>query len=117
MIHYLYEWVQNLAFYMILVTAVQHVLPDNSYKKYIRFFTGLVMVLMLAAPLLEVFDIQEELYQVYGQEERRQREQLEEKMQEYMEKMQALNVTQQEEKEQEETMPKTREGGQGNALE
>ena len=40
MLEYIYEWMENIAFYMVLVTAVMHLLPDSDYQKYVRFFTG-----------------------------------------------------------------------------
>lgn len=55
MFDYIYEWLQNIAFYLVLVTAVLHAVPDRDYKKYIRFFTGLVLILMLLTPVLKVF--------------------------------------------------------------
>ena len=41
MIQLVYRWMQNLAVYMILVTAFLQALPENSYRKYVRFFCGL----------------------------------------------------------------------------
>lgn len=32
-----------------------YALPDSGYKKYIRFFTGLILVLLLASPVLQLF--------------------------------------------------------------
>lgn len=55
MFDYIYEWIQNIAFYLVLVTAVLHAVPGKDYKKYIRFFTGLVLILMILTPLLQVF--------------------------------------------------------------
>ena len=40
MFEYLYEWMQNIAFYMIMVTFIMHVIPNSDYKRYIRFFGG-----------------------------------------------------------------------------
>ena len=42
----IYNWLEQLACYLILVTAVLHALPDSGYKKYIRFFTGLILSLI-----------------------------------------------------------------------
>lgn len=55
MFDYIYEWIQNIAFYLVLVTAVLHAVPNHEYKKYIRFFTGLVLILMVLAPVLRLF--------------------------------------------------------------
>ena len=34
MFNYFYEWLRNLAFYMVLVTAVLQLIPNRSYKIY-----------------------------------------------------------------------------------
>lgn len=54
MFSYLYEWIMNLSFYMVMVTAAMHVVPNSDYKRYIRFFTGLVLVVMLTDPILRL---------------------------------------------------------------
>lgn len=54
MLDALYEWIQNLAFYLVIMTAVLEVLPGNTYKKYIQFFTGLVLILLVVTPILKV---------------------------------------------------------------
>lgn len=61
MFAYLYEWIRNVAFYLVLVTALLHVLPRSGYQKYIRFFTGLVLILLVLAPVLKLFQMEEEL--------------------------------------------------------
>ena len=44
MIAFFYQWLQNIAFYLILITAIIQIIPNHSYKKYIRFFTGLILI-------------------------------------------------------------------------
>lgn len=61
----IYEWLRNLSFYLILVTAVVHVLPGNGYKKYIHFFTGLVLISMLLMPVLEFFNEEVKVNEIY----------------------------------------------------
>lgn len=51
----IYEWLKDLAYYVILVTALSHMIPGEVYQKYIRFFTGLVMVILLLSPILSFF--------------------------------------------------------------
>ena len=65
MFAYLYEWIRNVAFYLVLVTALLHVLPQSGYQKYIRFFTGLVLILLVLAPVLKLFQMEEELRDAY----------------------------------------------------
>lgn len=54
MFDYLYEWIRNIAFYMILSTVFWEALPANTYKKYIRFVTGMILVLLLITPVLKI---------------------------------------------------------------
>ena len=65
MFAYLYEWIRNVAFYLVLVTALLHVLPRSGYQKYIRFFTGLVLILLVLSPVLKLFQMEEELRDAY----------------------------------------------------
>lgn len=65
MFAYLYEWIRNVAFYLVLVTALLHVLPRSGYQKYIRFFTGLVLILLVLAPVLKLFQMEEEPRDAY----------------------------------------------------
>ncbi len=55
MVGNLYEWLQNLAFYLVLVTAIFHIIPESNYKKYIQFFTGLVLIIMIISPIMQLF--------------------------------------------------------------
>lgn len=77
---YLYQWIENLAYCLILMTAVQHILPGDSYRKYIRFFSGLIMVLLLITPILDLFGMKGELWQMYRQEEALQMRKIEQLM-------------------------------------
>ena len=59
MFQYIYQWIENIAFYLVVITAVIQLVPNNSYKKYIRFFTGLILVILLANPIMKIFQIEE----------------------------------------------------------
>lgn len=69
MFDFLYEWIQNLAFYLVMVTAVLHTVPGEGYKKYVRFFTGLVLILMMLTPLLRIFGSDIDIAGLYDKEE------------------------------------------------
>lgn len=49
----LLEYIKNIAFFLILMSVVSNVLPDNGYKKYCRLFCGLVLVVMVITPFYE----------------------------------------------------------------
>lgn len=70
---FVYGWVKNLVFFYILMTAILQLLPQSSYQKYVRFFCGLLLVVLLLSPVLELFDHPDELlgrisYQSFKQE-------------------------------------------------
>jgi len=68
MFEYLYAWLRDISYYLILVTAVTYVLPSNSYRKYIRFFTGLVLILMLIMPVVHLAGVEDETIEnLYGE--------------------------------------------------
>ncbi len=69
MFQYLYEWTQNLAFYIVLITAVLHAVPDSGYKKYIRFFTGMVLILMMVTPIFRIFGKDSQIMNFYKSRE------------------------------------------------
>lgn len=72
MFEFLYQWITNITSYLVIITAVIHVLPENNYKKYIRFFTGLILVFLLSAPILKVFGMERTFYELYEGEAYRQ---------------------------------------------
>ena len=58
MLDMVYEWIQNVVFFLLLSGAVLDALPGESYRKYIRFFIGMIVLLLLASPLLKLGNLQ-----------------------------------------------------------
>ncbi|MGN0421206.1 MAG: stage III sporulation protein AF [Lachnospiraceae bacterium] len=69
MFEYLYQWMENLAFYMVMITAVMHIIPDKGYQRYLRFFTGLVLIIMLAAPIVKLLGMESSWEDLYENDE------------------------------------------------
>lgn len=46
-----YEWVRNITYYMIFITVAGNLLADSKYEKYLRFFAGMVLILLVLKPL------------------------------------------------------------------
>ena len=69
MFQYLYEWMQNLAFYMVLATVVLYAVPDSGYKKYIRFFLFIVLILMIITPIFRIFGMDSYVVNFYRSRE------------------------------------------------
>ena len=57
----LYSWVESLVCYYILLSAVTNFLPDNSFKKYIQYYLGLLLILVMLSPVFQVTGIQKEI--------------------------------------------------------
>ena len=51
----------NVAVYLLLVTAVTNVLPGDTYRKYLKFFTGVCLVIVMTQPLFSLFGMEEQL--------------------------------------------------------
>lgn len=51
------------------MTAILHLLPKESYQKYVRFFTGLLLMLLVAAPILSLFGKEDVLMEKISQAE------------------------------------------------
>ncbi|MDO4274445.1 MAG: stage III sporulation protein AF [Eubacteriales bacterium] len=57
----IYEWMKNLAVFYILLTAVLHLVPNDKYERYVRFFMGLLLIFMLCTPIFSIFGKSQEL--------------------------------------------------------
>lgn len=60
MFEYLYQWVENIAFYLLIFTVAMQLIPNKSYKSYIQFFSGLVLIIMIANPIINLFGMEQE---------------------------------------------------------
>lgn len=50
----IYSWVGNILFFLILMSLVEVLLPSKKYGTYIRFFAGMVLILLVLQPFLGV---------------------------------------------------------------
>ena len=55
MVQACYDWVWKLAGYLIFMTAVLQLVPEEKDRKYIHFFTGLVLIILIASPVIKFF--------------------------------------------------------------
>ena len=61
----IYSWMKNLAVFYILLTTVLHLVPDKRYERYVRFFMGLLLILMLITPVFSLLGKGEELMESF----------------------------------------------------
>lgn len=63
----IYSWMRNLAYYFIFLSAVMNFIPDNSFRKYIKYFMGLVLMLLLLSPILQFFKLDNEIENTFSE--------------------------------------------------
>ena len=49
---FIFGWIQDIAFYTLLMEVVLHVLPEQGQKKYLQFFMGIVLIILVVSPML-----------------------------------------------------------------
>ena len=69
MLEQIYGWIQNIAVYLIITTGVMHIVPGKEYGKYIRFFSGLILIVLLASPILRLAGLWEDFGELYRNRE------------------------------------------------
>lgn len=51
------SWVRSIACYTIAVSLLMGIIPEGNYKKYVKFFMGLLLSLLLLSPAMELFGL------------------------------------------------------------
>ena len=69
MLDEIYGWIQNISVYLIVTAAVMHAIPEKEYEKYVRFFSGLVLILLLFTPLLKLTGKESDFQSAYRSNE------------------------------------------------
>lgn len=74
----IYSWIKCLAIFYILLTMLLHLVPTEKYQRYVRFFMGLVLMVMLVTPVLSLLEKSRQLPDsfsgLYQQEEQKRLE-------------------------------------------
>lgn len=50
----LFDWVKGIVFYLILVTVISNLIPSKKYEKYIRLFTGMLLIIIVTKPVIQL---------------------------------------------------------------
>lgn len=69
MFQQIYGWIQNITVYLIVTAAVLYAVPGKDYGKYIKFFSGLILILLLAMPILSLTDMKATFRDLYKSSE------------------------------------------------
>lgn len=68
------QWIQKIISMLLVMSAILQVIPGKDYEKYIRFFCGLVLILLALSPIAALKGLkaeqfyQKEVYQQYEKE-------------------------------------------------
>lgn len=52
--HAILNWVKEFLILYLLLTILMHLTAADQYKKYLRFFSGIILVLMLLSPVMRL---------------------------------------------------------------
>lgn len=96
MFDFFYDWIKNIAFFTVMMTAVLHVVPNPDYRKYLRFFMGIIMVILLLAPLRNLITAGKEIESLYESSTYRQQVEQIEKASSFWEEIDVYNDTEEE---------------------
>lgn len=48
-------WVRQIIYLLIFLTMMLQILPNGNYRKYVKFFAGLIFVVTLLGPVASLF--------------------------------------------------------------
>lgn len=64
----IYAWIRNMVFYQLLISIVMNLIPNDTYQKYIRFFLGMLFIVIAIQPVLQILHVSESMDLQYIQE-------------------------------------------------
>ncbi|MCI9532785.1 MAG: stage III sporulation protein AF [Lachnospiraceae bacterium] len=67
MVSLVYAWVKNLVCFYIFLTVILRLLPRNNYQKYVRFFSGMLLMLLVFSPILSLLGKEDTIRQKISQ--------------------------------------------------
>ncbi len=88
----LYQWVENLAFYMVLVTAVLRILPGKEYEKYVRVFLGMLLILFIMLPIMKLTGMKKDFIKLYHSRQSEMNRREIEEQEEYLKNIDFMDV-------------------------
>ena len=48
------DWLRNLIGYLLAVSVMMQMIPNPGYEKYVRLFTGFLLILLVLNPILKI---------------------------------------------------------------
>lgn len=60
------EYVKNICCYAVITSVIFNIFPEERYVKYIRMFSGFVLIMLLISPVTKVLECDVNLSDVVG---------------------------------------------------
>lgn len=57
----IYTWIRNIVIYMLLNTVIMNLVGGKNYKKYVSIVSGMILVLIVIAPIMDFMKIEDKL--------------------------------------------------------
>lgn len=51
---FIYSYVKNICVFMLVITLILNIFPDRQYKKYIKLFAGLLLIISAITPIVNL---------------------------------------------------------------
>ena len=48
------DWIKSLVGYMLIVSVVMQMMPNQKYEQYVRLFTGFLLIVLVLQPILKI---------------------------------------------------------------
>ncbi len=63
---YFVSWIKGVAIFYIIAALILNIVPNEKNKKYIRFFLGIVMIIMLVKPIGKIFGVDDDFFEYFN---------------------------------------------------
>ena len=48
------DWIKTLVGYLLIVSVVTQMMPNQKYEQYVRLFTGFLLIILILQPVLKI---------------------------------------------------------------
>lgn len=50
-----WNWLRTILYVSLFLSVVMHLIPEKKYRKYVRFFAGMIILVLTVGPLADLF--------------------------------------------------------------
>lgn len=68
----IYSWIKNIVCFLCIINIFLQILPGKNYKKYVRFFGGLLLIVIVMGPFANMAKVSGKFEQVWRMESLRE---------------------------------------------